>query len=100
MVVQFMDTTSNITITMLPIWSEEIIASLIIGSVTEQQRNEFLSNLRNARLAEVDQIEKILEMEITTAEMRRSYTAMIRRIRYLEQELKKEKLKNDPKDSS
>ena len=76
---------------MLPVWSAEIIASLITGSVTDQERQEYLSRLRNARLAEVDDIERILGIEMTTSEMRRTFKSMVRRIRYLEHELEEEK---------
>ena len=80
-------TAENTTIALFPGWCFETLSAAFVTShppMTEQQARRFIGRLRDIRLSEVDELEKILGISPTTAEIRREYKSLKRQIERLQ----------------
>lgn len=68
---------TNDKITMLPLWGEATIQEVLVPCVKDDQvRAEILKRIRDARLAEVEQIEIAMGVHPRTSQIRREYKRM------------------------
>lgn len=58
------------TCTVAPIWEFETISFALPIARSEEDRERFLEHLRDAKLAEVDALEKMMKKNPTTAQIR------------------------------
>ena len=61
---------TGIAALLLPTWTEALLVQLMHIQSTPEVQIMFLKRLRDARLAEVDAIERLLNMQPRTAEIR------------------------------
>ena len=79
--------TEDNSVYVLPMWGEATIAHVLCPSLpSEQERAEILRRIRDARLAEVEQIEIAMQISPRTSEIRRDYKQMRFKLDKLEQE--------------
>ena len=74
----------------LPMWGEATITQVLCPSLpSERERGEILGRIRDARLAEVEQLELIMQdkqlLDIRTSEIRRIYKIMKIKLRKYEE---------------
>ena len=65
--------TTGLAAMLLPTWTETMLVELCHIQTSKEVQITFLKRLRDARLAEVDAIERLLDMKPRTAEIRHSY---------------------------
>lgn len=84
-------TADNTTIMLFPGWCfETLSAAFLIADppMTQQQAEQFILQLRNSRLSEVDELERTLGMS-TTAEMRKHYKTILRELKLFAEGIEK-----------
>lgn len=80
-------TDSDNDVYVLPLWGEAVLQQVLAPCVPdEQQRYEILARIRDARLAEVEQIELAMGVTPRTSEIRRDYKRVLHKLERLENE--------------
>ena len=82
-------TDDNTTIMLFPGWCFETLSAAFLVSeppMNRQQAEQFILRLRNSRLSEVDELERILGM-FTTADLRKQHKTIMRELKLFTEQL-------------